>query len=91
MAGRPPLQRHIRKDYIDAIRPIVRFHSIFLKRCDSQAFIDQVSLHAILRLHPNDMKKLTTIEPRFATASMSALMRVIAPFFETDNLGKGRR
>lgn len=90
MAGRRPQARHIRKDYIEAIRPIVRFHSICMKRCDSQAFIDQVSLHAILRLHPNDMRKLATFEPRSSTASMRALLRVIAPFFDGDNSMGGR-
>ena len=84
MAGRPAQTRHITMDYIRAIRPIVRHHSACLNRRDSEAFINEVTLHAVLRLHPRDMHNLTTVDARHCTASMRALMRVIEPFFQTE-------
>ncbi len=84
MVGRKPETRHIKMDYIRAIRPVVRHHSLCLKRRDSEAFINEVTLHAVLRLHPRDMRNLSTVDKRFCAASMRALIRVIEPFFEAE-------
>lgn len=82
MAGRRPQTRHITMDNIRTIRPIVRHHSACLNRRDSEAFINEVTLHAVLRLHPRDMRNLTTVETRHCATSIRALLRVIEPFFE---------
>lgn len=84
MAGRPAQTRHITMDYIRAIRPVVRHHSACLNRRDSEAFINEVTLHAVLRLHPRDMRNLTTVDTRYCASSMRALMRVIEPFFQNE-------
>jgi len=90
MAGRPAQTRHITMDYIRAIRPIVRHHSACLNRRDSEAFINEVTLHAVLRLHPRDMRNLSTVDSRHCATSIRALLRVIEPFFSAD-LAAGRR
>ena len=84
MAGRRPQTRHISMDYIRAIRPVVRHHSACLNRRDSEAFINEVTLHAVLRLHPRDMRNLATVDTRHCATSIRALLRVIEPFFSAD-------
>lgn len=84
MAGRRTQTRHITMDYIRAIRPIVRHHCACLNRRDSEAFINEVTLHAVLRLHPRDMRNLATVGTRYCAASMRALIRVIEPFFQSE-------
>ena len=71
-------------DYIRAIRPVVRHHSACLNRRDSEAFINEVTLHAVLRLHPRDMRNLTTVETRHCAASMRALW----PFGNAADMGR---